>query len=39
MQTTSTSDLKPASPVRGLAFMAGALGFFYALISVVDPLL
>lgn len=38
-RTTSGNELKPASPARGLAFMAGALGLFYALISVVDPLL
>ncbi len=38
-QAPSATELKPASPARGLVFMIGSLGFFYGLITVVDPLL
>lgn len=35
----AATELPPASPARGLAFMIGSLGFFYGFITMVDPLL
>ena len=32
-------DPAPISPVRGVLFMLGMLGFFHGLITVVDPML
>ena len=33
------STPRQPSPATGLLFLTGSLGFFYALIAIVDPLL
>jgi hypothetical protein len=39
VQPVSQTNPKPVSPAAGVMFMMGFLGFFYGLITVVDPLL